>query len=160
VRRLPPVYLAAAAAVVCLGGCGGRGSSTTTTAAPPSITTSDPQKVTSTGLRRAIELLYQHEPTIRGFVAQDVEYTPKTRNKVLSVCQHGGPETNAAALESAKIAGCAPLVFFFYKYGSQKSVPESIDVARDVYWYAATKIHGPFDAHKALTALLVSWGVP
>jgi len=159
-RGLPTLYLAAAAAALCLGGCGGRGSPTTTTDAPPSITASEPQDVTSAGLKRAIELLYEHEPRIRGFVAQDVEYTPKTRNKVLSVCQHGGPETDAAALESAKIAGCAPLVFFFYRYGRQKSVPESIDVARDVYWYAATKIHGPFDAHKALTALLVSWGVP
>jgi len=116
--------------------------------------------VTSARLKLAIERLYQHEPTIRTFVVQDVEYTRKTRNKVLSVCQHGGLETDASALETAKIAGCAPLIFFFYKYGRQKSVPESIDVAREVYWYAATKIHGPFDAHKALTALLVSWGVP
>jgi hypothetical protein len=111
-------------------------------------------------LRHAIARLYQHQPTIRRFVAQDVEYTPKTRDKVLTVCRAGGPETDKAALESAKIAGCAPLVFFFYEYGQQKSVPESLDVARQVYWYAATNIHGPFSAKKALTTLLQSWGIP
>jgi hypothetical protein len=31
---------------------------------------------------------------------------------------------------------CAPLIFFFNYYGQQKSVPESIDIARQLYWYA------------------------
>jgi hypothetical protein len=160
-RRLPLAFLAVPLAAMCLSGCGGSGSAapTTTVSTAPSVITSARRAITFAGLERAIKQLYNHQPTIRKFVAQDVEYTPKTRDKVLTVCRIGGPETNKAALESAKIAGCAPLVFFFYKYGQQRSVPESIEVARQVYWYAATSIRGPFSARKALTALLQSWGV-
>jgi hypothetical protein len=79
---------------------------------------------------------------------------------VLAVCRSGGPEKDAAALESAKIAGCAPLVFFFYSYGRRRSVPESVDVARKVYWYAVTNVRGPFDARATLDGLLRSWGIP
>lgn len=110
-------------------------------------------------LTLAIERLYRQRPGIRTFVARDVEYTPATRDKVLGVCRRGGPETDAAALESAKIAGCAPLIFFFYSYGRQSSVPESTNLARMLYWYAVTNIRGPFDAERALTSLLRTWGV-
>ncbi len=79
---------------------------------------------------------------------------------MLAVCRNGGPETDASSRESAKIAGCAPLVFFFYSYGRQKSVPESLGVARQVYSYAVTSIRGPFDARNTLDGLLHSWGVP
>ena len=116
--------------------------------------------VTFANLRTAIDRLYAEQPGIRTFVARDVEYSPKTRDKVLDVCRRGGPETDASARESSKIAGCAPLVFFFYNNGHVKSVPQSIDVARQVYWYAATNIRGPFDARAALTTLLRSWGIP
>ena len=161
-RRLPLTFLAAALAATCLGGCGTSGSHapSTTVATAPSVITSARREVTFPALKRTIALLYQHQPTIRTFVAQDVEYTPKTRDKVLTVCRVGALETNKAALESAKIAGCAPLVFFFYKYGQQRSVPESLEVARQVYWYAATNIRGPFSAKKVLTTLLQSWGIP
>jgi hypothetical protein len=159
--RLPLTLVAASLAAICIGGCGGSGSPApdTTVSSGPSVITSPRQDVTFAALTGAIEQLYQHQPTIRTFIAQDVEYTPTTRDKVLTVCRIGGPETNQAALESAKIVACAPLVFFFYEYGRQKSDPESLDVARKVYWYAATNIHGPFSAKKALTTLLQSWGI-
>jgi hypothetical protein len=121
---------------------------------------SSARAVTFANLRAEIDRLYAQQPGIRSFVTRDVEYSPKTRDKVLDVCRRGGPETDASARESAKIAGCAPLVFFFYNYGHVKSVPQSIDVARQVYWYAATNIRGPFDARAALTTLLRSWGIP
>jgi hypothetical protein len=116
--------------------------------------------VTFAELRRSIDRLYRRHPSILSFVARDVEYTPRTRDKVLRVCREGGPERDPAALESTRIAGCAPLVFFFYRYGRRSSVPESVDVARDLYWYAVTSIRGPYDPARALSALLRGWGVP
>ena len=91
---------------------------------------------------------------------QDVQYNATTRDKVLAVCRRGGAEKDAASNESVRVAGCAPLVFFFYEYGRQKSVPAAIDVARKLYWYAATDIHGPFDAKASLAGLLRTWGIP
>ena len=79
---------------------------------------------------------------------------------MLEVCRSGGRETDPAALESVRVAGCAPLIFYYYSYGQQRSVPESIAVARKLYWYAATNIDGPFDARQSLAALLQSWGLP
>jgi len=78
---------------------------------------------------------------------------------VLDVCRRGGRETDPASVESIRVAGCAPLIFYFYSYGSQQSVPESIAVAKKLYWYAATNIDGPFDAEESLAAVLRSWGL-
>jgi hypothetical protein len=155
--------LAAAALVAALAGCGGGGSATSTTTprpAAPSVTDGAAQSVTFEELRQSIERLYRRRPGIRSFVARDVEYTPKTRDEVLAVCRNGGPETDPSARESAQIAGCAPLVFFFYSYARQRSVPESLVVARQVYWYAVSSVRGPLDARSTLTGLLRSWGVP
>jgi len=118
------------------------------------------RKVTFAELRRSIDRLYRRHPSILSFVVRNVEYTPRTRDKVLRVCREGGPESDPAALESAKIAGCAPLIFFFYRYAQHSSVPESLAVARDLYWYAVKNIRGPYDPAKALATLLRSWGVP
>jgi hypothetical protein len=93
------------------------------------------------------------------FVVRDVEYSPATRNKVLDICHRGGLELNRAALESSRIAGCAPLIFFFYNYGRQKSAPDAVAVARKIYWYAVENIEGPFNARATLDALLRTWAV-
>src|SRR3954462_9879381 len=45
-----------------------------------------------------------------------------SRITALSVCHRGGPETDPGEFESVKLAGCAPLIFFFYSYGRQKAV--------------------------------------
>jgi hypothetical protein len=89
--------------------------------------------VTFAGLRSAVDRLYAAQPEILTFVAQNVAYSPVSIDKMLGVCRRGGPETSPAARESLKVDACAPLVFFFYNYGHAKSVPQSIDVARDVY---------------------------
>jgi hypothetical protein len=78
---------------------------------------------------------------------------------VLLVCHRGGPEQSRAQRESIRVAGCAPLVFFFYRYGRQHAVPEATDVARQIYWYAVRDIRGPAEVRATLTALLRSWGV-
>jgi hypothetical protein len=49
------------------------------------------------------------------------------------------------------------LIFFFYYYGQQNSVPESVGVARQLYWYAMTDKSD--DSKKVLTELLQGWGI-
>jgi hypothetical protein len=149
-----------------LSGCGGGGSSasgtTTTTTVPdaPSVIRSPARQVSFPEVKQAIDRLYAAHPGIRSFTVRDVQYNPITRDKVLEVCRRGGAETDAASLESLRVAGCAPLIFFFYEYGRRSSVPESVDVATKLYWYAVRSIHGPFDPKQSLTVLLRSWGIP
>ena len=108
--------------------------------------------------RRAIRALYAHHAGIRSFVYQDVYYTPETRDKVLAVCRRGGPAVNARERETSRVFGCAPLIFFFYSFGTRKHVAESVAVARTLYRYAAG-IGGPYDPQPPLTNLLRSSGV-
>jgi hypothetical protein len=120
---------------------------------------SPPQTVSFVEVGHAVDRLYAQHPDLRSFVVRDVQYTPRTRDKVLSVCHRGGPEQSRARRETIRIAGCAPLVFFFYSYGRRHGVPEAADVARKIYWYAVRAIRGPIDARATLTTLLRSWGV-
>jgi hypothetical protein len=164
-RRLPIVRLAVAALVVAgLSACGGHGkeaaSAPTTTAAVafPAILTGRVRHVTFPQARRAIVHLYGRHPEIRSFVYQDVVYTPATRDKVLATCHLGAASSNAREKETTRVFGCAPLIFFFYSFGRRNSVPESIRVARTLFWYAA-EIKGPYQALPALADLLQRWGV-
>src|SRR5262245_49438761 len=147
-------------AAASLAGCGGKSAmapSPTTIAAKAdpalSVLSSPAETVTFAEAESAIDGLYRRRPGIRAFVVRDVEYSPATRNKVLDICHRGGLELNRAALESSRIAGCAPLIFFFYNYGRQKSAPDAVAVARKIYWYAVENIKGPFDAQATLDAL-------
>ena len=159
-RRLPLLL----ATVALLAGCGGGSSAsdaTTSVAADaPSVLESDAQKVTFPDVKTAIDDLYRTHPGIATFVVQDVAYNQTTRDKVLDVCHRGGAASDPASLESLRLAGCAPLIFFFYEYGRQSSVPAAIDLAQKLYWYAATNVSGPFDSRASLSGLLRSWGVP
>ena len=120
---------------------------------------SPPRAVSFVEVRRAVDRLYAEHPDLRSFVVRDVQYAPRTRDTVLLVCHRGGLEPSRARRESIRLAGCAPLVFFFYSYGRQHAVTEATDVARQIYWYAVRNISGPIDARATLTALLRSWGV-
>jgi hypothetical protein len=151
-------------AVASVAGCGGKSADappTTTAKANPalSVLSSPAETVTFAEAENAIGRLYRRRPGIRTFVVRDVEYSPATRNKVLDICRRGGLELDRAALESSRIAGCAPLIFFFYNYGRQKSAPDAVAVARKIYWYAVKTINGPFDAQATLDALLRTWAV-
>jgi len=149
-----------------LAGCGGSASSspgttvTTTPAAGPSVVAGPRRRVSFAAIRHAVDELYREHPAIRSYTVRDVSYNPTTRDKVLDVCRRGGAETDAASKSAVRVAGCAPLIFFFYNYGRQESVPAAVDLARMVFWYAATSIHGPLDVKRSLTVLLRSWGVP
>jgi len=152
-------------AAASLAGCGGKSANapppTTTAKANPalSVLSSPAETVTFAEAEDAIGRLYRRRPGVRTFVVRDVEYSPATRSKVLDICRRGGLEVDRAALESSRIAGCAPLIFFFYNYGRQKSAPDAVAVARKIYWYAVESIKGPFDAHATLDALLRTWAV-
>jgi hypothetical protein len=144
-----------------LTGCGGKAATTQTEAAPAvvSVLTSKREPVSFDQVNTAIERLYRRRPGIRTYVVRDVEYSRATRDKVLEICHRGGLELNRAALESSRIAGCAPLIFFFYNYARAKGAPESLALARKLYWYAVENIRGPFDARATVDALLRTWAV-
>jgi hypothetical protein len=160
--------LVVAMAAAFVAGCGGKSAkappppttAADTNSAPElSVLASPTETVTFAEAESAIDRLYRRRPGIRTYVIRDVEYSPATRNKVLDICHRGGLELNRAALESSRIAGCAPLIFFFYNYGRQKRAPDAVAVARKVYWYAVENIEGPFDAQATLDALLRTWAV-
>jgi hypothetical protein len=142
-------------------GCGSSHSTSRPTPrrAPPAILTAPVRSTTFTQVRGSLLALYGSHPAIRAFAVKDVEYTPVTRDKVLTVCHVGGPEKSARALESARVLACAPLIFFYYSYGRSASAPDAIAVAQRLYWYAVTANRHPYAAQPGLTNLLRSWGI-
>jgi hypothetical protein len=157
-RRLP--FALAATLLATAAGCAREKKSLPppTTAAVSSILAGPAQAVAFADARRSIRALYVHHPEIRNFVSRDVYYTPQTRDKVLAVCRRGGPAADARERETSRVFACAPLIFFFYSFGTRKHVAESVDVARALYRYGVG-IRGPYDPQPALTNLLRSWGV-
>ena len=131
--------------------------SSATATTPVGILDGTVQATTLDQVKQAIENLYAHHPDINSFVVQSVTYTPATRDKVLKICSEGGLVATEQEREAQKVLACAPLIFFFNYYGQQKSVPESIDVARQLYWYALAEKSD--DSKKSLTDLLRSWGI-
>ncbi len=127
------------------------------TPAVASILDSPAQTPTIDQIKQAIDDLYTQHPEVNSFAVQAVTYNPTTRDKVLKICSEGGLAANEQEREAQKVMACAPLIFFFNYYGQQKSVPESIDLARQLYWYA---VAGKSDnSKKVLTDLLTSWGI-
>lgn len=117
------------------------------------------QAVTFATVHRAIADLYENDPAVRAFTVNDVRYTPTTRDKVLSVCRSGAAASDEQALQSNKVMACAPLIYYFYSFGTQRNRPDSLAVATKLYNYAVTAIHGPFDTQQTLDNILRSWGV-
>jgi hypothetical protein len=146
--------LAGPPAVVTIPGGTAQGTPSPTSA---SILDGSLQSTTLDQIEEAIDKLYRDHPDINSFAARSVTYTPATRDKVLKVCSEGGLVAPEQEREAQEILACAPLIFFFYYYGQQTSVPESVDVARRLYWYAmADKSQA---ARKVLTDALRSWGI-
>ncbi len=132
--------------------CGG-----TSTPTASGILNGAVQAVTLDQIKQAIDDLYTRHPDINSFIVQSVTYNSTTRDKVLKICSEGGLAANEQERDAQKVMACAPLIFFFNYYGQQKSVPESIDLARQLYWYAVTGKSD--DSKKVLTDLLTSWGI-
>ncbi len=118
------------------------------------------QQVSLQEVQRGIVALYRSHPGIATFAAQDVQYTPQSRDAVLKACSAGGAGNASQAVESSQVIACAPLIFFFYSYGRTASVPDSVAMAGQLYWYAVTHIEGPIDARTSLNELLHSWKLP
>lgn len=157
--RVSATVTLGALALATLTACASHAASNGNQSHNASVLNSAAQQPSFTEVTQAVDNLYQHHPAIESFAARDVQYNSITRDKVLETCHQGGAESDASALESTRIAGCAPLIFYFYSYGQQAGVPESTTVANTLYWYARTDIHGPFDPKQSLDTLLKSWGV-
>ena len=112
------------------------------------------QQVSLQQVKQDISALYRNHPGIASFAAQDVQYTAQTRDVVLGEC------TVPSGSETGQIIACAPLIFFFYSYGTRASVPPSVTVAGELYWYAVTHITGPASARTSLDEVLSSWKLP
>ncbi len=143
--------------VVCLLLASLTACSGTSTPAASSILDGTAQATTVDQVKQAIDDLYTRHPDINSFIVQSVTYNPTTRDKVMKICSEGGLAANEQERDAQKVMACAPLIFFFNYYGQQKSVPESIDLARQLYWYAVAGKSD--DSKKVLTDLLKSWGI-
>jgi len=118
------------------------------------------QQVSLQEVQRGFGALYRSHPGITSFAAQDVQYTTQSRNAVLKECITTSPGAGSQATESGQVVACAPLIFFLYSYGQKASVPESVTVAGELYWYAATHVTGPINARASLNEILHSWKLP
>jgi hypothetical protein len=156
--RAPPGSISKVAsllAALVLAGCGGKGSGSANT----HILDGRAENVSFPEVRQAIDRLYRDRPGVDSFVSRQVQYTVKTRDKVLRVCRQGVREGVPRERESSRVFACAPLIFFFYSYGVHKSVSESRDVARKLYWYTIRHNQRPYDSRPVLTPLLRRWGI-
>jgi hypothetical protein len=116
------------------------------------------EQVTLQQVHTEISSLYSDHPDIASFSAQDVGYSTRSRDTVLGECTAAGAGSQDA--ETGQIIACAPLIFFFYSYGKQSSVPAAVTLAGHLYWYAITHISGPLDPKTSLDELLQSWKLP
>jgi hypothetical protein len=116
------------------------------------------EQVTLQQLRTEISSLYTDHPGIASFSVQDVGYSASSRDTVLRECTAAGAGSQDA--ETGQIIACAPLIFFFYSYGKQSSVPAAVTLAGHLYWYAVTHIGGPLNPKTSLDELLQSWQLP
>jgi hypothetical protein len=161
--RLPRARAAALALAVtgvlavAAAGCAGGG------APAPGEVFRTRQQVSLQQVNQAIDAVYRGHPGIATFAAEDVQYTPQSRDAVLRTCTSGAGGAGsggAQPAESGRLIACAPLIFFLYRYGKQASVPAAVTAAGDLYWYAVTHIGGPVNAQTSLDALLHSWNLP
>ena len=107
----------------------------------------------------AIDDLYTTHPGIASFTVQDVEYTPKSSDVVLKACTKAQVPSPSQADETARLLACAPLVFFLFSYGQEKSVPAAVRVANELYYYAISHTTGPSSPEMVLGGVLRSWGL-
>lgn len=118
------------------------------------------QQVSLQQVVRTIGTLYRSHPGISSFVVQDVQYTTQSRNAILRECTSGEAGASSQTAESSQVIACAPLIFFLYSYGQKASVPDAVDAAGKLYWYAITHITGQISARTSLNELLHSWRLP
>ena len=150
------IHMAAAGALAAiLSACAASGSPDT-----PGTVFGTRQQVSLQQVLRTIGTLYRSHPGISSFVVQDVQYTTQSRNAILRECTSGEAGASSQTAESSQVIACAPLIFFLYSYGQKASVPDAVDAAGKLYWYAITHITGQISARTSLNELLHSWRLP
>jgi hypothetical protein len=163
ILRMPAVPATAGLLAAGLCACGANGPPS----APNAAFGANVEHVSLTAVEQETDALYRDHPGVSSFTVQDVQYTASSRAAVLRACA-GSDAARAAAgagaasqtVESQRLLACAPLIFFYYSYGREVSVPDSIALAHELYSYAVTNIAGPMNAAAALGELLRSWGLP
>jgi hypothetical protein len=107
-----------------------------------------------------VTALYSAHPALASFAVQDVSYTAKSRDTVLHGCTTPGSAAGSQDSETGQVVACAPLIFYYYSFGKQASVPAAVTLAGDLYWYAVDHITGPVSAQASLNELLQGWKLP
>jgi hypothetical protein len=107
-----------------------------------------------------VTALYSDHPALTSFNVQDVSYTAKSRAAVLRGCTTPDAGAGSQDSETGQIVACAPLIFYYYSYGKQASVPAAVTLAGDLYWYAVDHVTGPVSAQASLNELLQGWKLP
>jgi hypothetical protein len=158
-RPLITALTAVAAVSAAVTGCAASGPAAATPATVANVFTVSKQ-VSLQQVQTEISNLYSSHPGITSFAVQDVQYTTSSRDVVLRECTAGGASASSQDAETGQVIACAPLIFFFYSYGKQASVPAAVTVAGDLYWYAVNHISGPVSVKTSLDELLQSWKLP
>ena len=109
-------------------------------------------------MRSAIATLYGRHAGLLTFTYKHTSYSTSSLNGGLETCHGGGATSGSQAQEATRLAACASLIAYFYNYAQQAKVPEALDVARELYGYAATHITSPFNGTKVLVGLLRALG--
>jgi hypothetical protein len=155
---------ALAAACAALAGCAAAPAAKPATSAANATTAASvftvTQHVSLPQLKAEISDLDRSHPAVASFEAQGVQYTAASRANVLRECTSAGAGAGSQDAETSQVIACAPLIFFYYSYGKQDSVPAAITVAGGLYWYAVTHVTGPESARTSLDELLQSWKLP
>ena len=133
---------------------------TSSAPAPAPVVGSTSPNVSLTQIETAIDDLYTAHPGIASFEVQDVGYTPQSSDVVLKACTAAQGRSPSQADETARLLACAPLVFFLFSYGREKSVPEAVRVANELYYYAISHTNGPSSPVMVLGGVLRTWGLP
>jgi hypothetical protein len=111
-------------------------------------------------VQSAVHTLYRAHPDIGSFVVQDVQYTTESLKAAFKACTGVQGLTVSQANQTGQLLACAPLIFFLYRYGQDKSVPAALQVANELYSYVITHTTGPSNSETVLGGVLHSWGLP
>jgi hypothetical protein len=145
--------------ILALAGCAGSAGRAGPQASTASVFSARHQ-VSLGQVNAEVTALYSGHPALASFSVQDVGYTAKSRDTVLRECTSPGSATGSQDAETGQVVACAPLIFYFYSYGRQASVPAAVALAGDLYWYAVGHITGPVSAQASLNELLQGWKLP
>ena len=155
-RRPRVAAIALIAGLLALAGCSSGGDARATAG---NVFTTQHQ-VSLPQVNAEVTALYGEHPGLTAFTTQDVVYTTASRQAVLRECTTPDSAAGSQDAETGQIVACAPLIFYYYSYGEQASVPAAVTLAGDLYWWAVNHITGPASAQASLNDLLQGWKLP